>query len=290
MWDASSQSWIHSGASYGSLPRVTTDSSGNWAGWIYSYFYSTVTSGSNTLRVRFRKVGVATNIDDSKSITIIDMTGSGDGAWIHATAVSTTAGKAVLAFNSSDRIIGIYAIEDNNVVEGYPSTSGYFKMAVPAGTFILKLQARNSDNSVFNTQTSSSWASGGTGTDTDLDVQEDVSLPVTLSFFTAIPIDSGVKLKWRTESEVGNIGFNIYRSETKDGKFIKLNDKLIPGAGNSAMPNDYYFTDKTAIKGKQYYYYLEDVSVDGLRQKSSIISTNKDLKRLTTTWGRIKRG
>ena len=118
----------------------------------------------------------------------------------------------------------------------------------------------------------------------------DHSLPVTLSLFTTIPTDSGVKLKWRTESEVDNIGFNIYRSEKKDGTFIKLNQKLIPSAGNSAMPNDYQFTDKTAIKDKQYYYYLEDVNVSGLANKSSIISINEDAKRLTTTWCRIKRG
>jgi hypothetical protein len=116
----------------------------------------------------------------------------------------------------------------------------------------------------------------------------DFSLPVTLSTFTAISIDSGIILKWRTESEIGNVGFNIYRSEKKDGGFIKINDEMIPGAGNSAMPNDYQFTDKTTIKGREYYYYLEDVDVVGTRNKFSIISISQDAKKLTTTWGRIK--
>jgi hypothetical protein len=117
----------------------------------------------------------------------------------------------------------------------------------------------------------------------------DTSLPVTLSSFTAIPIDSEVMLKWRTESEVDHLGWNVYRSAQKDGKFVKINDKLLPGAGNSAMPNTYQFLDKTAIKGRQYYYYLEDIDVSGLRNQSSIISISKYAKKLTTTWGRIKR-
>jgi hypothetical protein len=118
----------------------------------------------------------------------------------------------------------------------------------------------------------------------------DFSLPVTLSSFAAIPTDSGVTLKWRTESEVDHLGWNIYRSENKDGKFVKINKELIPGAGNSAMPNGYQFVDKTAIKGKQYYYYLEDVDMAGTRNKSSIITTSKDAGKLTTTWSKIKKG
>jgi hypothetical protein len=118
----------------------------------------------------------------------------------------------------------------------------------------------------------------------------DFSLPVTLSTFTAISIDSGIMLKWRTESEIDNIGFNIYRSEKTDAEFIKINDEMIPGAGNSAMPNDYQFTDKTTIKGREYYYYLENVDVAGTRNKFSIISISKDVKKLTTTWCRIKGG
>lgn len=118
----------------------------------------------------------------------------------------------------------------------------------------------------------------------------DQSLPVTLSSFAAISTDSGVMLQWRTESEVDNLGWNIYRSEKKDGEFVKINDKLVPGAGNSAMPNSYQFADKTVVKGGQYYYYLEDVDIAGTRNKSLIIPVNKDVGKLTTTWSKIKKG
>ncbi len=148
---------------------------------------------------------------------------------------------------------------------------------------LVKVVIRNSEDESAN-WTQSTITSGSPG-----EAGDDQSLPVTLSSFAAIPTDSGVTLKWRTESEVGNIGFNIYRSEKKDGKFVKINDKLIPGAGNSAMPNSYQFVDKTAIKGREYYYYLEDVDVAGLRNKFSIISS-KNAEKLAATWGRIKKG
>ncbi|MFQ6042573.1 MAG: hypothetical protein ACE5PV_17090, partial [Candidatus Poribacteria bacterium] len=205
------------------------------------------------------------------------------------------AGKVMVALDGGDNILGTWVAEDNGITDQFPSAAnypgspaaGFWEISVLANTSIAKLQARNADNTVYAEDTTPGWDSGSVGEPHEL---TDVSLPVTLSSFTAIPIDSGIKLTWRTESEVGNIGFNIYRSDTKDGKFAKVNKELVPGAGNSAMPNDYQFTDRTAIKGKQYYYYLEDINVSGLANKSSIISINKDAKILTTTWCRIKRG
>ena len=44
-------------------------------------------------------------------------------------------------------------------------------------------------------------------------------LPVTLSHFRAELTDTGVTLKWITESEIDNAGFYIYRSETKRRRF-----------------------------------------------------------------------
>ncbi len=65
----------------------------------------------------------------------------------------------------------------------------------------------------------------------------DASLPVTLSSFTANAKDGEVTLRWRTETEVDNLGFYIYHSESKDGPFVRVNDSMIPSAGNS--PHEY---------------------------------------------------
>ena len=61
---------------------------------------------------------------------------------------------------------------------------------------------------------------------------QDGTLPVELSLFTATTSAGGVIIRWRTETEVGNIGFRIYRSEEKDGNYTKV--ASISGGGNSA--------------------------------------------------------
>ena len=78
---------------------------------------------------------------------------------------------------------------------------------------------------------------------------DNLSLPVELSAFTAIASGDNVILKWRTESEVNNIGFAIYRSErtagedaSSSGKYTKI--AFVSGAGNSAMPTDYKFSSR----------------------------------------------
>ena len=267
-----------------------TPSSSDWGKWVYLYIFDAPNEGYNYyLKYKMRQNTTdlieVVKKNNPDGFTLMDMSSSGTGAWVEDSG-NPPQGYVVLAYSNSD-ILGAYAAENNNVSEGYDSTSGYWKIAVPAGASITKLEARDTNNDIYATDTAPSWTAGSAGTTTEL---QDVSLPVTLSAFTAIPTDSAVILKWRTESEVDNLGWDIYRSEKKDGKFIKINDELIPGAGNSAMPNTYQFVDKTVVKGRQYYYYLEDIDIAGMRNKSSIIPISKDAKKLTTTWGKIKKG
>jgi len=102
-------------------------------------------------------------------------------------------------------------------------------------------------------------------------VFSDGSLPVTLSSFTATASDGKVTLTWRTETEVNNAGFDIYRSDAKDGKYVKVNARLVQGAGTDATPHDYSFTDENVAVGKTYYYYIEDVDFSGKTNRSHII-------------------
>ena len=94
----------------------------------------------------------------------------------------------------------------------------------------------------------------------------DNSLPVELRSFTAANSGDKVILRWRTETEVNNIGFTIYRSESKDSNYTKI--AFVSGAGNSAMPTDYQFKDTKVEPGKTYYYCLEDIDITGERNKS----------------------
>lgn len=98
---------------------------------------------------------------------------------------------------------------------------------------------------------------------------DDASLPVSLSVFTANTENNSIIVKWRTETEVNNIGFSIYRSEKKDSNYIKIS--FVSGAGNTGMPTDYEFLDTKVEPGKTYFYYLEDIDITGKKNKSDII-------------------
>ena len=78
---------------------------------------------------------------------------------------------------------------------------------------------------------------------------------------TAAP--AAVIVEWTTESEVNLAGFNVYRSESPDGPYVKLNDTLIPAAPDPIAGGSYSYTDATAERGVTYYYQLEDVELDG---------------------------
>lgn len=116
----------------------------------------------------------------------------------------------------------------------------------------------------------------------------ELSLPVELSDFSARISGSDIAIRWRTEYEENNIGFNVYRGETPKGPFEKVNPVIIRGAGTDATPRDYQFVDETAEPQKTYYYYLEDVDFSGNTNRSKLLvvdlvtRTLRPLKALKT--------
>ncbi len=96
-----------------------------------------------------------------------------------------------------------------------------------------------------------------------LNAGSDVSLPVELTSFTVTAGDGQITLRWTTESEIENLGFNIYRSTNSNVKFLIINDELIPGAGSSSSRHEYEYVDKGLTNGVKYRYKLEDVDYSG---------------------------
>jgi hypothetical protein len=72
-----------------------------------------------------------------------------------------------------------------------------------------------------------------------------------------------VFVEWTTESEVDVAGFNLYRSESPDGPYVKINTALIPGSSDPLLGGEYVYTDTNVVAGQTYYYKLEDVDLDG---------------------------
>ena len=104
----------------------------------------------------------------------------------------------------------------------------------------------------------------------------DNSLPVELSSFTATSDCGKVILNWATGSEVDNVGFSVYRSDTEGGEYSKV--AWLEGAGNTALGVNYEYVDSSSQSGRTYYYYLEDVDIQGVRTRSDIIKIQRNDK------------
>jgi len=99
---------------------------------------------------------------------------------------------------------------------------------------------------------------------------------VKLSYLLAIPSDSEITLEWRTASERDNEGFNIYRSESKNGEYVRINGEIIEPQGSAVSGATYTFIDTGLENGKRYYYKLEDIDTKGKKVKYGPVSAVPD--------------
>ena len=117
-------------------------------------------------------------------------------------------------------------------------------------------------------------------------------LPVSLSAFRADRLATDeIVIRWTTESETNNAGFNILRSDSRDGEFTKLNTQLIAGQGTTSERSVYKFTDTSAKPNVVYYYQIQDVSFDGdiaTLRTSRLRGHVSPGGKATTTWGELK--
>ncbi|RMD99567.1 MAG: T9SS C-terminal target domain-containing protein [Calditrichaeota bacterium] len=82
--------------------------------------------------------------------------------------------------------------------------------------------------------------------------------------FDARAAEKTVVLFWQTASETENAGFHIFRSEHAGGPFVRITNRLIPGAGNSRQTHTYQWIDASVEFGKTYYYRLADLDFNGV--------------------------
>ena len=95
---------------------------------------------------------------------------------------------------------------------------------------------------------------------------DDFTVPVELSSFQATAMDGYVHLQWVTQSENENLGYYVYRADLKSDNYQAVNEKIIPGSGNSDVENRYEYFDRTVESGKVYQYKLADVGFNGAMQ------------------------
>ena len=171
---------------------------------------------------------------------------------------------------------------------------------------IVRVSTRNND--ALNGQTKAAWMSfeasahenapestyyGNRNDKSNPGYTVGSALPVSLSKFRPERMkDTGeIVIRWVTESELNNAGFNILRGEALDGVFTKINTKLIAGQGTTSERTAYTYPDTSAKPNVIYYYQIQDVSLDG--QVTTLRTTHlrgnvTAVGKATTTWGDIK--
>lgn len=74
-------------------------------------------------------------------------------------------------------------------------------------------------------------------------------------------------IRWKTASEVENFGFDVYRATAEEGPFERITSSPVPGAGTVDEPHAYQFADEKIEAGVAYWYYVESISMQGVREK-----------------------
>ena len=100
-------------------------------------------------------------------------------------------------------------------------------------------------------------------------LNDELPLPVVLSRFTAEYTSGTLSLYWTTQSENGNLGWNIYRGETEnafqDEQAVIINHELIQGAGTTSEQTEYnYEDDYPTSVNTTYWYWIESINTAGM--------------------------
>jgi hypothetical protein len=109
------------------------------------------------------------------------------------------------------------------------------------------------------------------------EVEDDRSpspLAVTLADFQAAQQGDRIVVSWETVSEVGNAGFNLYRSEDPAALGQRLNAALIPSQSPGSTGGFSYTWEDRAdlVAGSIYFYTLEDVDLSGATTRHGPVS------------------
>lgn len=101
----------------------------------------------------------------------------------------------------------------------------------------------------------------------------DTPLPVELVSFSGVRTGYGVKLLWKTATEINNYGFEIERS-ANGSEWIKAG--FVEGYNNSNSPKYYEYIDKSTATGKLFYR-LKQIDNDGTTEYSNTIEIRENI-------------
>ncbi len=126
------------------------------------------------------------------------------------------------------------------------AVGGFGLLSVSAASDVISMSLVNLDNSTTPTITLNS----AVATLVRLDQTSTSALPVELTTFSAYYTGHAVTLRWRTETESNNFGFDIERMSSQQ-PWQRIG--FIPGVGTTAKPQNYAFNDAAPPEGEIWY-------------------------------------
>ncbi len=81
---------------------------------------------------------------------------------------------------------------------------------------------------------------------------------IAMGSFSALYRNDAVVLSWKTATEIDNAGFHIWRSDGKDGEYVRITETLVPAMGDEVTGAVYSYMD-TSASGTGFFYELEDI-------------------------------
>ncbi|MCI5221947.1 MAG: hypothetical protein D3924_04585, partial [Candidatus Electrothrix sp. AR4] len=101
-------------------------------------------------------------------------------------------------------------------------------------------------------------------TDINFGFNQPSSTYATVSTFAAyMNSENRTVLEWKTDSEVGTLGFFLERLNERSGAYERVTRNLLPGMLSPPHGGTYRFVDKQAAAGKAYSYRVVEVAANG---------------------------
>ncbi|MBM3884097.1 MAG: hypothetical protein FJ387_31055, partial [Verrucomicrobia bacterium] len=204
---------------------------------------------------------IGTTSTDSLGYYRFDNIPAGTGYQVCLPASNFTAGGPLNGMVSST---GVLAGSDqyDNGVDANPAVQGICSGLVDLGPGIPPTGETD--------LTGSGAGAHGPGGDTrdDLTVDFGFFATPTLAWLTAIEAylqDGTPVVAWQTASEVGTIGFHLYRQGPAAAEWTRVNPQLVPAA-NAVTGGRYHIPDPTAVLGGQYTYGLAELEENGAQR------------------------
>jgi hypothetical protein len=109
-----------------------------------------------------------------------------------------------------------------------------------------------------------------------LETEEGEQGAFSINSFKAFSVEGEIILEWTSDTPTD--GFNLFRSQTEDGRYERINGVMIAPPEEESGGIKYSYDDTTVVNGTTYYYKLEKVNVEANRTIIGPIPANPQME------------